>query len=111
MLLLNCNTLFTSDPTLITETMLLATDGVQMPGRAGYRDGQCLDMPYSTYSGLVSKYGTGKEGRRQIFSEFLSHHPYPRWELVVELLEWLEREGEARAGLAQEVKEKYLTSE
>ena len=112
MLLLNCNILFTSDPTLTTETMLLATDGVQMPGRAGIFDGgPYLDMPNSTYNELVSKYGIGKEGRRQIFSEFLSHHPYPRWELVVELLERLEREGKAKAGLAQEVKEKYLTSE
>ena len=109
MLLLNCNILFTSDPTLTTETMLLETDGVQMPGR-GYHK-QYLDMPVATYNELVSKYGTGKEGRRQIFSEFLSHHPYPRWELVVKLLEWLEWDGKARAGLAQEVKEKYLTSE
>ena len=106
MLLLNCNILSTSDPTLTTETMLLETDGVQMPCRGSY-----LEVPDATYNELVSKYGTGKEGRRQIFSEFLSHHPYPRWELVVELLEWLERKKKARAGLAQEVKEKYLTSE
>ena len=133
MLLLNCNILFTSDPTLTTETMLLATDGVQMPGRAGILDepylempgrggifdhvpyvmygGPYLDIPCATYNELVSKYGIGKEGRRQIFSEFLSYHPYPRWELVVELLKGLEHEGKARAGLAQEVKEKYLTSE
>ena len=112
MLLLNCNILFTSDPTLTTETMLLETDGVRMPRRAGFpHGGPYLEMPDNTYNELVSKYGTGKEGRRQIFSEFLSHHPYPRWELVVKLLEKLEREGKARAGLAQEVKEKYLTSE
>ena len=109
-LLLNCNILFTSDPTLTTETMLLATDGVQMPSRAGYF-GEYLDMPKNTYDKIVSKYGTGREGRRQMFSEFLSHHPYPRWELVVELLEKLEHKGKARATLAQEVKEKYLTSE
>ena len=111
MLLLNCIILFTSDPTLTTETILLATNGVQMPGRARFTQDPYLDMPYATYNELVSKYGTGKEGRRQIFSEFLSHHPYPRWELVVELLERLQRKGKARAGLAQEVKEKYLTSE
>jgi len=90
--------------------MLLATDGIQMPGRAGFR-GEYLEMPKYIYNKLVSKYGPGKEGRKQLFSEFLSHHPYPRWELVVELLEGLERKGKARAGLAQEVKEKYLTSE
>ena len=110
MLLLNCNILFTSDPTLTNETMLLATDEVQIPDEA-VLTGQYLDMPGATYCELVSKYGTGKEGRRQIFSEFLSHHPYPRWELVVELLERLERNGKARAGLAQDVKEKYLTSQ
>ena len=110
MLLLNCNILFTSDPTLTYETMLLATEEVQMPDEAVY-SGQYLDMPDATYDDLVSKYGTGKEGRRQIFSEFLSHHPYPRWELVVELLEEIEVKGKARDGLAQEVKEKYLTSE
>ena len=107
MLLLNCNILFTSDPTLTTETMLLATDGVQMPGKGK----SCLQIPFDTYNKLVSKYGTGKEGRRQIFSEFLSHHPYPRWEMMIELLVRLEHEGKARAGLAQDVKEKYLTSE
>ena len=112
MLLLNCNILFTSDPTLTTETMLLETDGVQIPGRAGFLDGgPYLDIPVATYNELVSTHGTGKEGRRQIFSEFLSHHPYPQWELVVELLEKLEFKGKARAGLAQEVEEKYLTSE
>ena len=112
MLLLNCNILFTSDPTLTTETMLLETDGVQMPGKAGFLDGgPYLEMPYATYNELVRTHGTGKEGRRQMFSEFLSHHPYPRWELVVKVLKELEREGKARAGLAQEVKEKYLTSE
>ena len=108
-LLLNYIILFTSDPTLTTETMLLATDGVQMPDRSYV--GQYLDMPDTTYNELVSKYGTGKKGRRQIFSEFLLHHPYPRWELVVKLLVRLEEEGKARDALAQEVKEKYLTSE
>jgi len=83
-----------------------------MPDRAEFLHGdKYLDMPYHTYNELVSKYGTEKEGRRQILSEFLSHHPHPTWELVVKLLEVLERKGKARAGLAQEVKEKYLTSE
>ena len=110
MLLLNCNILFTSDPTLTTDTMMAATKGVELPKYSSFLD-PCLDMPEHTYEGIIRRHGTGNEGRRQIFSELLSHHPYPRWELVVKLLERLEREGKARAGLAQEVKEKYLTSE
>ena len=109
MLLLNCNILFTSDPTLTTDTMMAATEGVELdqysPLSSPY-----LDMPTNTYYGIIRRHGTGEEGSRQIFSEFLSHHPYPRWELVVKLLEVLECKGKARARLAQEVKEKYLTS-
>ena len=110
MLLLNCNILFTSDPTLTTDTMMAATEGVELPEHSPISD-PYLDMPTDTYGIIIRGHGTGNEGRRQIFSEFLSHHPYPTWELVVKLLERLEREGKARAGLTQEVKEKYLTSE
>ena len=74
-LLLNCKILFTSDPTLTAETMLLVADGVQMPFVAAYR-GKYLEMPMDTYNELMCKYGTENEGRRQIFSEFLFHHPY-----------------------------------
>ena len=114
MLLLNCNILFTSDPTLTTDTMMAATEGVELsnhsfstiPGLQEY-----LEMPDKTYNEIIRRHGTGSRGREKLFSEFLSHHPYPRWELVVKLLEMLEREWKARARLAQEVKEKYLTSE
>ena len=70
-----------------------------------------LEMPDDTFNEIIRRKGTGKEGSRTLFSEFLSCHPYPRWEVVIQLLEILEEKGEARAGLAQEVKEKYLTSE
>ena len=108
MLLLNCNILFTSDPTLTTDTMMAATEGVELDEDlfGGY-----LEMPYKTYNEIIRRHGTGSRGREKVFFEFLSHHPYPRWKLVVELLEWLEHKKKARAGLAQEVKEKYLTSE
>ena len=106
MLLLNCNILFTSDPTLTIDTVMAVTDGVDMPEYGDY-----LDIPYYTYEAIIKRNGTGQSGRRALFADFLSHHPYPRWELVVELLEELEYKGMARAGLAQEVKEKYLTSE
>ena len=118
MLLLNCNILFTSDPTLTTDTMMAATEGVELPNQHSsiyliytFPGGAYLDMPDETYNEIIRRHGTGSRGREMVFSEFLSHHPYPRWELVVKLLEMLEREGKARAGLAQEVKEKYVTSE
>ena len=109
MLLLNCNILFTSDPTLTTDTMMAATEGVELV-EYSFDDGY-LEMPDETYNIIIRRHGTGSRGREKVFSEFLSHHPYPRWELVVELLERLEHKGKARAGLAQEVEEKYLTSE
>ena len=113
MLLLNCNILFTSDPTLTTDTMMAATEGVELPNHSSsiLPEGDYLDMPDETYNGIIRRHGTGNRGREKVFSEFLSHHPYPRWELVVKLLERLEEKGKARAGLAQEVEEKYLTSE
>ena len=113
MLLLNCNILFTSDPTLTTDTMMAATEGVELHNHSLsiFPEDAYLEMPHETYNEIIRRHGTGSRGREKVFSEFLSHHPYPRWELVVELLERLEREGKARAGLAQEVKEKYLTSE
>lgn len=86
--------------------MLSATEEVEVP--------KCqiipeyLDMPQTTYNEIVKKHGQGTKGKRALFSEFLFQHPYPRWELVVELLETLEAKKKARAGLAQEVKEKYL---
>ena len=88
----------------------MSTDGTELPKEAK-RHYTYLDMPPATYNKIVTRHGTGKEGRQQLFSEFLSHHPYPRWEVVVELLKRLEHKGNAKAGLAQEVEEKYLTSE
>ena len=112
MLLLNCNILFTSDPTLTTDTMMAATEGVKLPrNHSSFPGGAYFNMPDETYNEIIRRHGTGSRAREKVFSEFSSHHPYPRWELVVELLESLEHLGKARAGLAQEVKEKYLTSE
>lgn len=86
--------------------MLSATEEVEMPQRQTIPE--YLDMPQATYDEIVNIYGKGTVGKRVLFSEFLSQHPYPRWEHIVELLETMERRRKARAGLAQEVKEKYL---
>ena len=104
-LLQNCNILFTSDLTLTIETVMTATEGVEMP-----ESGACLHMPHEVYKEIIQRNGKGRKGREAVFAELLSHHPYPRWELVVNLLHYLEYQGKARPKLAQEVKEKYLTS-
>lgn len=93
------------DPTLTIETVMTATQNVEMSESGSY-----LDMPHDVYRAIIEKNGTGQRGREAVFSEFLSHHPYPTWERVIHLLQYLERKKKARAGLADEVKEKYLTS-
>ena len=100
-----------SDPTLSLDNILSATKSVKMPESLFTYSTYCLIMPFATYHSIVEKHGTGDEGRKEIFREFLSHHPYPTWEVIIKLLERLEDEKKARVGLAQEVKEKYLTSE
>ena len=101
--------LFTSDPTLTPENVLADLQKVQLWGSdesSGY-----LDMPHSTHDDLIRLHGRRAQGKSAIVNEYLSHHPYPRWGQIVQLLEEREREGKARAGLAQEVKDKYITSE
>ena len=101
-------TLFTSDPTLTPENVLAELQEVQSCRRESSR---YLDMPCSTHDNLIRRHGDGAQGKSALVNEYLSQHPYPRWGQIVELLEEREREGKARAGLAQEVKDKYMTSE
>ena len=70
-----------------------------------------LDMPWDTHDNLIHRHGDGAQGKSALVNEYLSQHPYPRWGQIVRLLEVRERDGKARAGLAQEVKDKYMTSE
>ena len=107
---LNCNLLFTSDARLTMETMMIATEGVELPESYDNKIFY-LDMAHDKYEDIVKRNGTGRNGKEAVFAEFLSHHPYPRWELVVKVLERLEKKGKARARLVQEVREKYLKSE
>ena len=95
--------LFTSDPTLTPENVLAELQKVQLWGSdesSGY-----LDMPSSTHDDLIHRHGRRAQGKSAIVNEYLSHHPYPRWGQIVQLLEERESEGKARAGLAQEVEE------
>ena len=70
-----------------------------------------LDMPWNTHDTIVSHHHKGTyDCKLAIIDELLTNHPYPRWEQWVDLLKNMERMGQARAGLAQEVKDKYITS-
>ena len=101
--------LFTSDPTLTPENVLAELQEVQLWGRD--ESLAYLDMPYSTHEDLIRRHGDGVAGKSALLNEYLSHHPYPRWGQIVRLLEEREKKEKARAGLAQEVKDKYMTSE
>ena len=98
--------LFTSDPTLTPENVLAELQEVQLWGSDESRD--CLDMPSSTHDNLIRRHGDGAQGKSALVNEYLSQHPYPRWGQIVELLEKREKKGKARAGLAQDVKDKWV---
>ena len=99
--------LFTSDPTLTPENVLAELQEVQL---WGCYESVYLDMPLSTHYDLIRHHGDGAPGKSALVNEYLSQHPYPRWGQIVDLLEVMEKNREARAGLAQEVKDKYMTS-
>ena len=101
--------LFTSDPKLTPENVLAELQEVQLWGRRESLD--YLDMPRDTHDNLIRRHGDGAQGKSALLNEYLSQHPYPRWGQIVQLLESMEKNGKARAGLAQEVKDKYMTSE
>ena len=99
--------LFTSDPTLTPENVLAELQKVQLWGSS--ESLVYLDMPHSTHDNLIRRHGDGAPGKSALVNEYLSQHPYPRWGQIVQLLE---ENGKARARrLAQEVKDKYMTSE
>ena len=100
--------LFTSDPTLTPENILAELQEVQLWEKS--ESYLYLDMRWSTHD-LIRRHGDGAQGKSALVNEYLSQHPYPRWGQIVRLLEEREKNGKARAGLAQEVKDKYMTSE
>ena len=76
-----------------------------------YQSKHYLNMPMNTHDTIVRQHSKGTyDCKLGIIDELLINHPYPRWEQWVDLLEGMERRGQARAGLAQEVKDKYITS-
>ena len=100
---------FFSDPTLTRDNIIDVMGEVKM-----WDSGQSeryLDMPWNTHDTIVRQHHKGTYNYKlAIIDELLTNHPYPRWEQWVGLLKDMERSGQARAGLAQEVKDKYITS-
>ena len=103
------NFFFLSDPTLTRDNIIDVMGEVKMWD--GMQSEKYLDMPRNTHDTIVRQHRKGTyDCKFAIIDELLTNHPYPRWEQWVRLLENMEREGQARAGLAQEVKDKYITS-
>ena len=98
--------LFTSDPTLTPENVLAVLQTVQFWGAT--ESYNYLDTPADLHQVLIRRH---RDGKSALVKEYLFNHPYPRWGQIVELLEERESVGKARAGLAQEVKDNYMTSE
>ena len=97
-----------SDPMLTPENVISVMDEVELwDENESYK---YLDMPHGTHRALLRKHGRGRAGKIALMENYLLYHPYPRWEAVIELVEVMERNGLARAGLAQDVKDKYVTS-
>ena len=101
--------LFTSDPTLTPENVLAELQEVQL--WENVESAHYLDMLFRTHDNLIRRHGDGAQGKSALVNEYLSQHPYPRWGQIVRLLEAREKNGKARAGLAQKVDDKYMTSE
>ena len=99
--------LFTSEPTLTPENILAELQEVEFWG--SHQSYDYLDMRCETHDDLIRRHGDGGQRKSAVVNEYLSHHPYPRWSQIVELLEEREKKGKARAGLAEEVTHKYMT--
>ena len=100
--------LLLSDPTLTPENVISVMEDVKVWSE--YDSYGYLDMPLDTHRALHRRHGSRRVLKIALIEEYLSHHPYPRWEPLIELVEDRERKGKARAGLAQEIKDKYITS-
>ena len=94
-----------SDPTLTPENVISVMEDVEVWGEGD--SSRYLNMPWDTHR---ARHGSRRALKIALIEEYLSHHPYPRWEPLIELVEDRERKGKARAGLAQEIKDKYITS-
>ena len=99
--------LLLSDPTLTPENVISVMEDVKVWDK--YDSSRYLDMPWNTRRALYGRHGQ-RALKSALIEEYLSHHPYPRWKQLIELVKDREREGKARAGLAQEIKDKYITS-
>ena len=98
------------DPTLTPDNVISVMEDVEVWNE--FDSSRYLHMPRDTHRALHGRHysDSGKALKIALIEEYLSHHPYPRWEPLIELVEDMERWGKARARLAQEIKDKYITS-
>ena len=97
-----------SDPMLTPENVISVMDEVELWDES--ESYVYLDMHYETYRALLRRHGRGRAGKIALVENYLSYHPYPRWVSIIELVEVREKSGLARAGLAQDIRDKYVTS-
>ena len=103
------NISFLSDPTLTRDNIIGVMGEVEMWDSK--QSDRYFDMPYDSHTTIVRQHSMETHDCKvAMIDELLTKHPYPRWEQWVDLLKDMEGEGQARAGLAQEVKDKYITS-
>ena len=68
-----------------------------------------LDMPRVQHDEVVASYEE-EQAKSNVFSKWASSHPFPMWEHVKGLLQWLEREGRGRKGAAKDLEDTYIRS-
>ena len=96
------------DPSLTPANMLNITYNISLWRSKDSYD--CLDMPESQHNNITRKF-SGEQAKSKLFSAWLSDHPCPTWEMVVDLLQRLKSDGRGREGAAEEARETYLKSE
>ena len=96
------------DPTLTPANVISVMEDVEVWEE--FHSSKYLGMPEETHRELLARLGSGRALKIALIEEYLFNHLYPTWEPVKELVEKREEEGKARAGLAQEIEDKYITS-
>lgn len=70
-------------------------------------ESRILDIPEELHDEIAKRY-YGEKVKLELFTAWLSGHPWPTWEHVRDLMMWLERNGRGREGAAKEVEDKYM---
>ena len=92
--------LFPTDPSLTPANILQATQHIPLWGNhVSYKS---LDIPESQHNLIASAF-EGEEAKRELFTSWLTGHPYPTWDHVKDLLRRVGgKEGERAIKLVEE---------